>query len=294
MLTVLQTRKNILHDWLFLRNMQAVKEGYVNTGQYPLHYLEVGSGKKLLLAFHGYANDAGLLACFAPLLGKDYTILCFDLPHHGKSLAWPVDKLFLKEELAALVRAVCSIYRREKISLIGYSLGGRVCLNIIELLPEHIDHVLLIAPDGLRPNPFYYFLTHTSWGNRLFRNFRDNPKRYLGLVNSLKNLKLLDASRYKFVMHYMETGASRDFLYKVWPAMGDLLPDRGKVKLHIRKHKLQLDIFMGAYDRVIPVKYALQFLKNLPDAHLHIVEKGHKLFDADTLTQMADSLLQSP
>ncbi len=273
--------------------MQAVKEGYVNAGPYPLHYLEMGSGSCLLLAFHGYANDAGLLTCFGPLLGKEYTLLSFDLPHHGKSLGWPDDKLFLKEELAAMVLEICTVYRKEKLSLMGYSLGGRVCLDIIELLPERVEKVLLIAPDGLRPNPFYYFLTRTGIGNRLFRNFKDNPKRYLGFVNRLRAWKLLDASRYKFVMHYMETNASRDFLYKVWPAMSALLPDRSRVKQNIRTNRLSLDIFMGAYDRVIPVKYAQHFMKGLPEARLHVVEKGHKLFDADTLTQMAACLLRS-
>jgi pimeloyl-ACP methyl ester carboxylesterase len=271
--------------------MHAFKEGYINAGQYPLHYLQTGSGERLLLAFHGYANDAGLLTCFAPLLGREYTILSFDLPHHGKSTDWPAGKRFLKDELATLVQSVCAVYRKEKISLMGYSLGGRVCLNIIELLPGKIDRTLLIAPDGLQANPFYYFLTRTAIGNRLFRNFRDNPQRYLGFVNSLKALKLLDASRYKFVLHYMETNASRDFLYTVWPAMSALLPDRKKVQQHIRAHRLPVDIFMGAYDRVIPVKYAQRFMKSLPEARLHVVEKGHKLFDADTLTQMAGCLL---
>jgi pimeloyl-ACP methyl ester carboxylesterase len=271
--------------------MQAFRQGYINAGAYPLHYIETGSGSRLLLAFHGYGNDAGLLTCFMPLLGKEYTILSFDLPHHGKSTGWPVGKRFLKEELAALVTSVCSTYKKEKVSLVGYSMGGRVCLNIVELLPEKTDRVLLIAPDGLHANPFYYFLTRTAVGNRMFRNFRDNPRRYLGFVNRLKAWNLLDPSRYKFVMHYMETAASRNFLYAVWPAMGDLLPDRKKIKQHIRSYHLPVDIFMGAYDRVIPVKYAQQFMKGLPEARLHVVEKGHRLFDADTLTQMANCLL---
>lgn len=273
--------------------MQPVTDGYLMAGDYPLHYLQAGNGPGLLLAFHGYANDAGLMMCFAPLLGRNYTLLSVDLPHHGKSLEWPDGKHFEKQELAALVQEVCTVFGREKISLMGYSLGGRVCLNIAELVPEKIAQIVLIASDGLRPNPFYYFLTRTAWGQHVFRSFRDHPQRYLRLVNRLRDLKWIDASRHKFVMHYMETGASRDFLYKVWSAMSHLLPDRKRVKKQVRQYHIRLDIFMGTYDRVIPVRYASGFLKDLPEGRLHVVDKGHRLFDTDTLQQIAASL-QTP
>ena len=46
----------------------------------------------------------------------------------------------------------------DKVALAGYSMGGRVCLTITELLPELIDRVLLIASDGLVFNPLYFLL----------------------------------------------------------------------------------------------------------------------------------------
>lgn len=42
----------------------------------------------------------------------------------------------------------------EKFGLIGYSMGGRIVLVTMELMYQRINSVLLIAPDGLKINPF--------------------------------------------------------------------------------------------------------------------------------------------
>src|ERR1043165_7989118 len=124
------------------------RSGYIEAGKEKLHYLEMGSGKKILLAFHGYANDAAIFRSFEQYLGHEYTILSFDLLHHGKS-TWTDDVILSKQDLASLITEVRDIYTAEKISLLGYSMGGRVCLTVMELFPASVEKLVLIAADGL-------------------------------------------------------------------------------------------------------------------------------------------------
>src|ERR1035437_6177764 len=126
---------------------------YISAGKEQLHYLKMGSGKRLLLAFHGYSNDAELYRPLQEYLSKDYTILSFDLPHHGKS-KWAEDIQFTKKDLMTMVETLKAEYHVDKVSLLGYSMGGRVCLTILEYMPASIDKVALIATDGLTVN-FY-------------------------------------------------------------------------------------------------------------------------------------------
>jgi pimeloyl-ACP methyl ester carboxylesterase len=181
----------------------------------------------------------------------------------------------------------------ENLSLLGYSMGGRVCLKIVELMPAQIDKVLLIAPDGLVFNPFYYFLTRTFVGSTIFKRFLTDPQRYMFLVELARKRKWIDESRYKFAMQYLNTTDARSFLLRVWPGMSKLIPNPRRLNKTIKQHSVHIDVFMGNYDRIIPVALAQRFKKELETVQLHILEKGHRVFDADTLPEMAKCLLTS-
>ncbi len=266
-------------------------EGYISTGEGQLHYLKYGNGPHLLLAFHGYGDDARSFRVMAPLLEKQYTLISINLPHHGGS-QWPDNPVFGKEVLRTLVAGLLQQSSRDKLSLIGYSIGGRVCLSIIELMPDQIEKVVLIAPDGLKLNLLYYFATRTMAGRSLFRNFLTGGKKYNRLIDGLYNFSLIDPSRYKFVMRYLDNEDQRQLLLRVWPAMSMLLPDIRIVKAHIRRYRIPVDIFMGRYDHVIPLKLAQQFRKNMPDhVQVHVLEKGHVMFDTASVQKMAECLL---
>ncbi len=267
------------------------EDGYISAGDQRLHYLKYGDGPSLLLAFHGYGEDARSFRMTAPLLEPQYTLISVNLPHHGGS-HWPDHVALEKETLRAFVAGLLQQTGREKTSLIGYSIGGRVCLNIMELMPECIERVVLVAPDGLALNRLYYFATHTAAGRYLFRHFLRGGKKYNSIINGLYNFNLIDPSRYKFAMRYLDNEDQRQLLLHVWPAMRMLLPDIRIVKEHIRRYHIPVDIFMGRYDHVIPLKQARRFVKGMP-AHvrLHVLEKGHVMLDSDSVQKMADCLL---
>ena len=60
---------------------------YRNTA---IHYLSMGSGKQILIALHGYGDNAALYKVLLPSLGNRYTIYAIDLPYHGRT-RWAAD-----------------------------------------------------------------------------------------------------------------------------------------------------------------------------------------------------------
>lgn len=266
------------------------QSGYIAAGTQQLHYLKWGSGRRLLLAFHGYGNDAGLFTPLKPYLEKEYTILSFDLPHHGKS-AWAEGSLFTKNDLVNLVERLMAVHGVDKVSLAGYSMGGRMCLSIVEGLPASIDKVILIAADGLTKNFYYYFFTRTLVGKKIFRHLMSQPAPYFTIMGLLAKGGLVHPSRHKFAMHYLQSERSRNFLLNVWGGMSNIIPDTGKVKTLIKKYSIPVSIFMGRYDRIIPVSLAEKFKSGLDTVQLFTLEKGHRVFDQDNADQIAKSLL---
>jgi predicted esterase len=73
--------------------------------------------------------------------------------------------------------------------------------------------------------------------------------------------------------------------------MSRLIPNSQKLRKAINKHKIPVHIFMGNYDRIIPVPHAQKFKKELETVQLHILDKGHRVFDSETLPDMAQCFL---
>ncbi len=266
------------------------ESNYIELGGERLHYLKWGSGKRLLLAFHGYGDDANIFLPIRQYLEDDYTVLSVDLPHHGGS-NWQTDELFDRHGLITMVNELMHTYHVSKVSLMGYSMGGRVCLSVIEQQPQCIDRVALIATDGLTVNFYYYFFTKTAVGRKMFNHMLERPGKYLGVIEWLKKKNLVDGSRYKFVMHFLGSEENRSFLQKVWPNTSDLMPAPDRVKKMIRKYRIQVAVFMGAHDKIIPLAHAHRFKKGLDTVRVFVLDKGHRLFDDTNAHLVAEQLL---
>ncbi|MBA3827542.1 MAG: alpha/beta hydrolase [Taibaiella sp.] len=265
------------------------ESGYVRIESGKLHYLRSGNGKKILLAFHGYGNSASLFSSFTNYLGKEYTIISIDLPYHGKS-EWSEKEALKKKDIIILADHFTKQHHVEKISLLGYSIGGKVCLSMVQEIPEKIDKVLLIASAGLIFEPFFHFVTRNFAGRKLFTGLLTNPKKYLQVIDWLKNRKLIAENRYRFV-NYVQSEESRKFLLRAWPALKNMVPDQRKLKAIIRQYRIPICIFMGKYDKIIPADTALRFQKGLDTVSVTILPKGHRVFDAETLQQITNCLL---
>ncbi len=250
----------------------------------------MGQGEKLLLCFHGYGNNADMFEPLIKHLGHAYTVISIDLPHHGKT-EWQRPHEMQVKELMSIVWLFKDEFKVDKVSLMGYSMGGRMCLKVIEMMPEAVENVVLIAPDGLSFSSFYYFFTRTYFGKKLFHNFLSNPGRYFPFIDWVRHRKLVSETKYKFAMQYLQTDGSRRFLQDVWPAMCRVIPNNSKVRIMVNKHKIPVHIFMGSFDKIIPPDMGKRFRKGMDTVQLHIVNKGHRVMDEDTLPQIVQCLL---
>ncbi|MBC7553777.1 MAG: alpha/beta hydrolase [Taibaiella sp.] len=264
--------------------------GYIGLGQKELHYTRSGYGQRVLLVFHGYGHEGERMRIFENYLGEEFTSYFIDLPHHGKSL-WNTDDILTVNDVNSLVKELMKTHNVPKVSLLGYSMGGRVCLSIIDQLPEYIDKVTLLAPDGLRIDPYYLFFTGNFLGKKIFRHVVAKPGFYKRVIKVMKDSNLIDESRYKFVQYYLNSEYHRLQLGSVWPAMAALTTTVAGVKEKIKKHNVNITIFTGKYDKVIPPSLAEKFVSGLNSVDLNIIEKGHRVFDSGNAAFIARTLL---
>lgn len=270
---------------------------FVEFNTLKLEYKRYGNGSKAIFAFHGFGRHAIDFKIFQPYLKNDYTIYAFNLFHHGKS-QYPKDRIekntLRKEEWLTIIEKALYELKIDKVTLMGYSLGGKLCLQLIELMPERIEHVLLYAPDGIKKNFWYHFASNTALGQNGYRFMLKNPQIFFSSVSFLKKTGIINEKIRKFAVNNMDSAKKRKLVYTVWLTFKATNPNIQKVASNIQTYHITVDQFFGKYDRVIPPKLGVYFSRLIGQTEgLHILEKGHALITKDVAEKTASLLLTS-
>ena len=257
-------------------NMQS---HFLNYRSSRFHYLFTGRGERLLLCFHGYGESGDSYTFLVEQLGDKFTLVAIDLPYHGKT-EWKEASDFTPGILRDIIRQIAleHQWKDEDICLIGFSMGGRIALQLVELLAERISRLVLIAPDGMRVNPWYWFATQTQAGNTLFRFTMNRPGWFLTVVRAGRILGLTNRSFYKFVCQSLGDKEARSELYLRWTCMRRFRPDLNKVKRLILAHSIRVRFLYGKYDRVILPARGERFCTGIQQsATVLIIPAGHQI-----------------
>lgn len=252
------------------------------------HAIREGEGEELLICLHGFGEQAAGFGRLTRILGKRFTLVAIDLPLHGQT-KWNEDRAFTKEDMWALIGSIQEGERKERFSLMGYSMGGRVALCILEGMAAKINNLYLLAADGLRNNPWHMFVTQTAVGNRLFKHVTYHPQLFFSLLDLWHNLKLLNESVYKFALNSMNKTEKRVQVYTVWTCMRKMMPDKKKCKKLLSKYNINTLLIFGKYDRVIPPVLGVRFMDNTFPGKMLVLDKGHQLLS----DELAEAILHS-
>jgi len=106
---------------------------FVSYKGFHWQYESYGSGTEILFAFHGFGNHCSDFKILEPSLGKKYKIISFNLPYHGNSSIDEsvFNKSISKNELKELMFQFLLRHHVTRFSLMGYSLGGKIALQVI-------------------------------------------------------------------------------------------------------------------------------------------------------------------
>ncbi|MGE7773538.1 alpha/beta fold hydrolase [Chitinophaga sp. NPDC101104] len=238
--------------------------------------IKTGDGPDLLICFHGFGESASHFRCMEAGLGNIFTIVALDMPFHGNTV-WKEGRPMEKRDLVALTEKILERTGKQTFSLLGYSMGGRLALCIVERLADRIRHLILAAPDGLKNNPWHMFATRTILGNRIFSYNTRNPALFFRLLKLWRRFGLLNESVYKFALHRMDRLDKRQLVYNVWTIMRRMLPRKQMCKRLMAQYGIDTLLVFGRYDRVIPPVIGEWFDDGSFPCKLLVIDKGHQL-----------------
>lgn len=259
--------------------------------QSNIFFHRFGEGEKILFCFHGYGEDAQSFTFLENILGKEYTLIALDLPFHGRT-NWKDGLLFTGNDLVKIINLIV-VLPDQKITILGYSMGGRVALKLLQIVPNKIEKIILIAPDGLHHNIWHRLSTQTLVGNKLFAYTMRRPFWMFTLMKVLYRFHLFNKSIFNFVHYYLDDANSRMQLFKRWTTMRRYNANLGLLKKIIKKNKIPIQIMFGKYDRIILTKSGNKFKKNIDDfVTIKEIEAGHQLLKSKFANDIA-SLFRS-
>lgn len=240
-----------------------------------VHYLKFGNGTRFLFCFHGYGENAHSFLFLEKVLGHDYTLIALDFPFHGNT-DWKEGFLFTVKDLESVMTAIVPL-ELQTVSIIGYSMGGRIALALLQEIPSNIEKVVLVAPDGLHKNFWYWFSTQTSIGNKLFGYTMKKPQWFFGGMAFLKNFRLLNKSIFKFAHSYLDDAGERILLYNRWSTMRKFKPDEHQVTAALKQYNIPLRMLFGSYDRIILSKRSAGLDQQNDTITVKTIRAGHQL-----------------
>ena len=87
-----------------------------------------GDGPTRIIALHGFTGKASTWESFSRAAGDKYTIICPELPGHGKSDAPGLPELYDMEYTLQALAEMADKLEIQKAHWLGYSMGGRIAV----------------------------------------------------------------------------------------------------------------------------------------------------------------------
>lgn len=235
---------------------------FVETCGYRTHYIEMGSGKPLILVHGGGAGaDArGNWESLAmPLFAQSRRVIAMDmvgfgdsLPEHHETFDYSPESRV--EQLAAFIEAL----NIGPVDIIGNSMGGRTSVALASDRPELVDRLVLMGSAGLDHGMggalqalVHYDFTLVGMERIVAALTHDGFTPEPAMVQYRLDLSCRDANREAFKQTMMQ------------------IKERGGLWLEearIAKVKHRVLVVNGKNDKVVPVSQAIRYLELLENS----------------------------
>lgn len=270
--------------------MQEVYRQY-HFGQSTVGYYLFGNGDKLLVCFQGYGEESNQFKILYPYLQDRFTIVSLAFPFHNGT-DWKEGLDIQPGDWAAIIRQIIEELTIEKkqpfkdLSVAAFSMGGRIAFHLLGEGMLQFEQAVLIAPDGLRVNPWYYLATQTKAGNVLFKYTMDKPAWIFAIMKPIEKLGLLPGILLKFAKRYLENDAERRLLYLRWTSMRRFKANVPRIKKVCQDKGTRLTLVYGKYDPIILKKRSVG-LSGPANITIEEMEASHQLIKEKYAAQLA-------
>lgn len=126
----------------------ATAQNFLAVDGLEMHYKDTGPrDAPVLLLLHGFGSSLQTWDIWSAQLEQHYRVIRLDLPGFGLTGASPVHDYSEQNDVSTLSHFVDKL-GLSRFSLVGHSMGGKMAWGLAALMPERVEALILMAPDG--------------------------------------------------------------------------------------------------------------------------------------------------
>jgi pimeloyl-[acyl-carrier protein] methyl ester esterase len=230
-----------------------------------IHTEIYGVGRPVVL-IHGWAMHTGIWRSFAKQLSQYYQVICVDLPGHGRS------EKVSAFTLEAISKQLQKILPSVPCTLVGWSLGGSVALDLANRFPNKINNVVIISS-----NPC--FVKTATWAGMKMETLQR-------FAADLSNDCYATLLRFlSLQVHGLEDGKA--LLKELKTALHDCEPppqevlkggltilEQQDLRSQLARLHCPAQVILGTHDTLVPVAVGEQILALNPRLTLNIINRA--------------------
>lgn len=230
-----------------------------------LNYYIKGQGTTALVFLHGYLENNSIWEEFSNRLSENFTVICPDLPGHGKSAV--ISDISI-ENMAYEVKKLLDKLNIHKVIVLGHSMGGYVAIAFARLFTETTQKLVLI-----HSHPF-----------------ADSDEKK---ANRIKELQMIDSGKKDIIITFSIPNLFSDYTKLNQPELIENIiqqalqtPDKGiSAAINAMLHRPDLQVFiknisipmlwiLGVNDAGINYKIMVDEFKENENIHFHLLENA--------------------
>ncbi|UAK35210.1 alpha/beta hydrolase [Nocardia asteroides] len=265
--------------------MNTVRHNTVEIQGLPVFYREAGDpGKPTVVLLHGFPTSSAMFRNLLPELAADYHLIAPDHIGFGQSAMPSVlafDYSF--EKLTEITSELLNTLGVQRFSLYIQDYGAPIGLRIASRNPDRVTAIITQSGNA-------YLEGFTPFWEVLFAHANDRAAH----EPEVRKLLEIDATRWQYThgvpadrlawispdtwtldQHYLDRPGNKEIqlqLFADYKLNLDLYPEFQK---YFAEHRPPVLITWGEHDEIFGADGARSYLRDLPDAELHLLNTGH-------------------
>ncbi|MEV0769724.1 alpha/beta fold hydrolase [Nocardia salmonicida] len=265
--------------------MNQISHRTVEIQGHSVFYREAGdSNKPTLLLLHGFPSSSAMFRNLIPALADDYHVIAPDHLGFGQSAMPSVDEFdYSFDALTAITLELLDTLGVDRFAIYIQDYGAPIGLRIASRHPERITAIITQSGNA-------YLEGFTPFWEVLFAHANDRVTH----ERQVRELLELDATKWQYThgvpadrlalvspdawtldQAYLDRPGNKEIQLQLFFDYKNNLDGYPAFQKYFAEHRPPTLIAWGSHDEIFGADGARAYLRDLPDAELHLLDAGH-------------------
>lgn len=255
-------------------------------------YREAGpKNAPTVLLLHGFPTSSHMFRNLIPQLADRYHVIAPDYPGYGQSEQPAMHQFtYSFDHLAAIVDKFTNQLGLNKYALYVQDYGAPIGYRLASAHPERITAI--VVQNG---NAYLEGIDNSFW-DPVKAFWKDKSEANAA---NLRPILELNATKWQYTegfrdpashvspdtwmldQAYMDRPGNKDIQIELFYSYGTNPPLYAAWQAYFRQHQPPMLIVWGKNDKIFPAEGAIPYLRDLPQAELHLLDTGHFALEED-------------